>query len=118
MEDKYLSPNSVALNADVCKLIFLIQREIFFMFMSSVHLSIIHTRLVLSRVTVLTIWWSLSQLSPGKRQGCTLDSSPVHQRVTCNHMWEEAEVSGENPHKHEENMQTPEGKLFNFAVQS
>ena len=41
-----------------------------------IHLSIIYTRLVQSRVT--GICWSLSQLSSGESQGYTLDRSPVH----------------------------------------
>ena len=47
----------------------------------SIHPSIIHTCLVLFRVT--GICWSLSQLSLGKRQGYILDRSPVHRRTTC-----------------------------------
>ena len=46
----------------------------------SINPSIIHTLLVLFRVTGMC--WSLSQLSSGERQGYTLDRSPVHNRAT------------------------------------
>ena len=45
--------------------------------------SIMYTRLVQFRVT--GVFWSLSQLSSGKRQGHTLERSPVHYRAT--HRW-------------------------------